>query len=143
MHAQANTNTRDLLIVLAASLLCLGARAALSQSTSGAPAPDQSSLPADNSKSNSTDPSNQSATADAQANDRGDLAITQSIRQSLMADNSLSTYAHNVKVVAVNGRVTLNGVVRSDQEKANVEAKAVSVVGQGNVVNALKVSPKP
>jgi len=104
MHTQANT--RDLLIVLAASLLCLGARAALSQTASGAPAPDQSSVPADNSRSNSTDPSNQSA-------------------------------------VAANGRVTLNGVVRSDQEKADVEAKAVSVVGQGNVVNDLKVSPKP
>jgi len=141
MHAQANT--RDLLIVLAASLLCLGARAALSQSTSGAPAPDQRSVPADNSKSNSTDPSNQSATADAQSNEKGDINITQSIRQSLVADDSLSTYAHNVKVVTVNGRVTLNGVVRSDQEKANVESKAASVVGQGNVVNDLKVSPKP
>ena len=141
MHAQANT--RDLLIVLAASLLCLGARAALSQSTSGAPAPDQRSVPADNSKSNSTDPSNQSATADAQSNEKGDINITQSIRQSLVADDSLSTYAHNVKVVTVNGRVTLNGVVRSDQEKASVESKAASVVGQGNVVNDLKVSPKP
>ena len=141
MHAQANT--RDLLIVLAASLLCLGARAALSQSTSGAPAPDQRSVAADNSKSNSTDPSNQSATADAQSNEKGDINITQSIRQSLVADDSLSTYAHNVKVVTVNGRVTLNGVVRSDQEKASVESKAASVVGQGNVVNDLKVSPKP
>jgi len=137
------STTRDLLIVLAASLLCLGARASLSQSTSDVPPSDQTAVPADNTRSNSTDPSNRSATADSQSNDKGDLTITQSIRKSLMADDSLSTYAHNVKVVTVNGHVTLNGVVRSDQEKTNVEAKAASVVGQGNVVNDLKVSPKP
>jgi osmotically-inducible protein OsmY len=59
-----------------------------------------------------------------------------------MADKSLSTYAHNVKVVTVNGQVTLNGVVRSEQEKATVEAKAASVAGQSRVVNDIKVSPK-
>ena len=137
------STTRQLLTVLAASLLCLGARVTLSQSTINGPPADQSSVPADNSKSNGIDPSNRSATADAQSNDPSDVNITQSIRRDLMADDSLSTYAHNVKVITVNGRVTLNGVVRSDQEKATVEAKAASVVGQGNVVNDLKVSPKP
>jgi hypothetical protein len=33
-----------------------------------------------------------------------------------MADKSLSTYGHNVKIVAVKGQVTLNGAVRSDVE---------------------------
>jgi hyperosmotically inducible periplasmic protein len=99
-------------------------------------------VPADNSKSNKVDPSNSSATADAQKDDASDVQITQSIRKSLMADESLSTYAHNVKVVTVNGHVTLNGVVRSSQERATVEAKAVSVVGKSRVVNELKVSPQ-
>ena len=138
----AQSTTKQLLTVLAASILCLGARVALSQSATYSSSQAPSSVPADNSKSNKIDPSNASATADAQKNDLSDVKISQSIRKSLMADKSLSTYAHNVKVVTVNGQVTLNGVVRSDQEKATVEAKAVSVVGQGRVVNDLKVSPK-
>jgi hyperosmotically inducible periplasmic protein len=138
----AQSTTKQLLTVLAASILCLGARAALSQATTNSAPHAPSSVPADNSKSNKLDPSNASATADAQKNDPSDVNITKSIRKSLMADKSLSTYAHNVKVVTVNGNVTLNGVVRSDQEKSEVEAKAVSVVGQSRVVNDLKVSPK-
>lgn len=99
-------------------------------------------VPADNSKSNRVDSTNTTATADAQKDNANDRTITQNIRQSVMADKSLSTYAHNVKIVAMNGRVTLNGVVRSDKEKASIEAKAIAVVGQGHVVNDLKVSPK-
>jgi hyperosmotically inducible periplasmic protein len=133
--------TKQLLTVLVASILCIGARTVLAQSTHPG-SEDRSSVPADNSKSNKVDPSNSSATADAQKDDASDVQITQSIRKSLMADESLSTYAHNVKVVTVNGHVTLNGVVRSSQERATVEAKAVSVVGKSRVVNELKVSPQ-
>jgi hyperosmotically inducible periplasmic protein len=138
---QSQSTTRELLTVMAAGLLCLGARASLSQSSNSASAPDQGSVPADNSKSNATDPSNRSVTSGAQSNEKGDLRITQSIRKSLMADKALSTYAHNIKVVTVDGHVTLNGVVRTDEEKADVEAKAASVAGPSNVVNDLKVSP--
>ena len=139
---KVSTNTKQLLTLLAASILCAGARTALSQATTMAPPTDRGSLPADNSKSNKVDPSNSTATADTQKNGASDVRITQEIRKSLMADKSLSTYAHNVKVVTVNGRVTLNGVVRSELERTTIEAKAVSVVGQSSVVNDLKVSPK-
>jgi osmotically-inducible protein OsmY len=132
---------KPLLSLIATSLFCVSTQAAYSQS-SGNGAPDPSAVPADNSKSNMVDPSNTTMTADAQKNDASDRTITQRIRKSLMADKSLSTYAHNVKVVTVNGRVTLNGVVRSDEERATVEARAVSVVGQGSVENELKVAPK-
>jgi hyperosmotically inducible protein len=134
-------NTKQLLTLLAASILCAGAQTALSQSTTTPALADRSSVPADNSKSNKVDPSNSTATADAQMNDSSDVSITQRIRKSLMADTSLSTYAHNVKIVTVNGHVTLNGVVRSEVERTTVEAKAVSVVGQSSVVNDLKISP--
>jgi len=93
----------------------------------------------DNSKSNQTDPSDQSATADSQSNKASDIDLTKRIRKSLMADKSLSTYAHNVKIVTVNGSVTLNGVVRSYSEKNAVEAKAVEVAGKANVTDDLKV----
>jgi osmotically-inducible protein OsmY len=129
--------TQALTATIAAGLLILAAQGAMSQSST-APA----TVPADNTKSNKVDPSNTAATADAQKDNAGDRTITQRIRKSLVTDKALSTYAHNVKIVSVNGTVTLNGVVRSEDEKSAVEAKAVSVAGQGNVVNDLKVAPK-
>ena len=101
----------------------------------------QANAQADNTKNNQTDSSNTAATADTQSNASSDLNLTARIRKSVIADKSLSTYAHNVKIVAVNGNVTLNGVVRSDQEKNAVEMKAVAIAGKGNVVNDLKVAP--
>ena len=44
-----------------------------------------------------------------------------------MADKSLSSYAHNVKIISQNGTVTLKGPVKSDGEKQSVIAKAVGV----------------
>jgi hyperosmotically inducible protein len=94
----------------------------------------------DNSKTNSTTAA-MSAPADKQKNDATDLNLTRQIRRSLMADKTLSTYAHNVKIVAVNGTVTLNGPVRSADEKASVQAKAVAIAGNTNVVDQLTVTP--
>jgi hyperosmotically inducible periplasmic protein len=59
-----------------------------------------------------------------------------------MADKTLSVDAHNVKIVTVNGHVTVNGIVRSDAEKSAVIAKAVSVAGADKVLDALKVAPQ-
>jgi osmotically-inducible protein OsmY len=49
------------------------------------------------------------------------------VRKAIVSDKALSTYAHNVKVVAQNGTVTLRGPVRSDEEKAKVAQLAQSV----------------
>jgi hyperosmotically inducible protein len=95
----------------------------------------------DNAKSNKADASNAAATADAQSNSAADLDLTKRIRQSLMADKSLSTYAHNIKIVTVNGRVTLNGVVRSQDEKGVVETKAATIAGENKLTSDLKVAP--
>ena len=59
-----------------------------------------------------------------------------------MKDKSLSTYAHNVKIVTQNGQVTLKGPLRSDDEKRAVEAKATEIAGQNNVTSELDVQPK-
>jgi len=97
--------------------------------------------PTDNTKANATDQSHTTMSADAQSNDATDLVLTKRIRRSIIADKALSTYAHNVKIVAVNGTVTLNGVVRSVDEKNSVERKAASVAGQSHVVNDLTIAP--
>jgi hyperosmotically inducible protein len=93
----------------------------------------------DNAKSNKVDASN-TATAQAQTNKATDLDITKRIRQSVMADKSLSTYGHNVKIITVNGSVTLNGVVRSQEEKNAIEIKAADVAGKSQVTNDLKIA---
>lgn len=80
-------------------------------------------------------------TADQQKMNPADRAITQKIRQAIHEDKSLSTYAHNIKIITQDGKVTLRGPVRSEEEKSNVEAKAVSVAGQENVTNQLEIAP--
>ena len=101
-------------------------------------------LAPDNSRSNSAteNSTDTGSIADGQSNRPQDLQLTRTIRRSVMADKALSVDAHNVKIVTVNGHVTLNGVVRSDAEKSAVIAKAVSVAGAANVLDALKVAPR-
>jgi osmotically-inducible protein OsmY len=80
-------------------------------------------------------------TADQAKNNVNDRDIMQKIRQGVMADKSLSTYAHNVKIISQNGKVTLKGPVRSDDEKQAVEKIATDVAGAGNVTNEITVKP--
>jgi hyperosmotically inducible protein len=95
----------------------------------------------DNTKVNKRDRAKGAVTADQQKENSGDRDLTQKIRRSLMDDKELSTYAHNVKIVTQGGHVTLKGPVRSQEEKKNVEAKAVDVAGAGHVTNQLSVAP--
>ncbi|MGA7931625.1 MAG: BON domain-containing protein [Candidatus Sulfotelmatobacter sp.] len=96
----------------------------------------------DNTKVNERDKDKSQPTADQQKDNRSDRDITQQIRQSVVKDKALSTYAHNVKIISQNGMVTLKGPVRSDEEKRAVEAKAAEIVGQDKVTSELEVKPK-
>jgi osmotically-inducible protein OsmY len=102
----------------------------------------QQASPADNTKVNERDRSQNEPTADQQKENRSDRDITQQIRQSIMKDKSLSTYAHNVKVVTQDGQVTLKGPVRSEDEKKAIEAKAAEVAGDGKVTSELNIKPQ-
>lgn len=95
--------------------------------------------PADNTKTNQRDNNNTSPTADQQKMNPADRTITQKIRAAIHDDKSLSTYGHNVKVITQDGRVTLKGPVRSEDEKNSIAAKAKAVAGDGNVDNQLDV----
>ena len=96
----------------------------------------------DNTKVNKRDRSKDEPTADQQKDNRSDRNITQQIRQSIMNDKSLSTYAHNVKIITQNGQVTLKGPVRSEHEKRTVEIKATEVAGKNKVTSQLDIKPK-
>jgi len=103
-----------------------------------APSEDPQQTQPDNSKANQD---RSEPTADQQKMNASDRATTQNIRKSIMADKSLSTYAHNVKVITQNGKVTLRGPVRSSEEKTNLESKAAAVAGQQNVTSLIDVVP--
>jgi len=90
----------------------------------------------DNTKNNK----DQTTTADQQKMDPSDRAITQKIRKSIHDDKSLSTYAHNVKIITQNGKVTLRGPVRTVDEKNSIHSRAAAVAGEDNVTDELQVA---
>jgi osmotically-inducible protein OsmY len=92
---------------------------------------------------NKGDGSKMDTTADQQKSNAADRTLTQNIRKSIVADKSLSTYAHNVKVISQNGMVTLKGPVRSDDEKRSIVAKAVEAAGGADkVTDQMTVKPE-
>lgn len=100
---------------------------------------DPQQTPPDNTKQNKDQTT---PTADQQKMNPADRAITQKIRKAIHEDATLSTYAQNVKIITQDGKVTLRGPVRSEDEKSSIEAKAVAVAGQANVTNQLEIAPQ-
>jgi hyperosmotically inducible periplasmic protein len=94
----------------------------------------------DNSKANTRDRAKGAATADQQKENAADRELTRKIRRALVQDKTLSTYAHNVKVITQAGQVTLKGPVRSEDEKRAVETKVTEVAGTGHVSNQMSVA---
>ena len=94
----------------------------------------------DNSKINQRDRNSGQVTAGQQKENRSDRETAKDIRRALVKDKSLSTYAHNIKIISQDGKVTLKGPVRTDEEKQAIEAKAKEVAGSDNVSNELQVA---
>jgi hyperosmotically inducible periplasmic protein len=104
------------------------------------PSPEQAAP--DNTKINQRARDKAEPTADQQKDNESDREMAREIRRALVTDKSLSTKAHNVKVIAQNGKVTLKGPVESEQEKQTVEAKAAEMPGQVNVTSEIEVAPR-
>jgi osmotically-inducible protein OsmY len=116
-------------IPIVGSLFFLTSTLAFSaQATDNAQAPD-----------NTGNNKQQMTTADQQSNTAADREITQKIRKYLVADKSLSTYAHNVKIITRDGMVTLKGPVKSEDEKQKVVTTAAQVVDPGKIDDRLTV----
>jgi len=79
-------------------------------------------------------------TASTATQNKADRELTQQIRKAIVSDKSLSTQAHNVKIMTKDGTVTLKGQVKTDEEKKAVEDKAAGVAGAGKVTNDLTVA---
>ena len=100
----------------------------------------QTAVEPDNSGRNVRDRDDQNKTTGDQSENEADRTITQNIRRAVTADDSLSTNAKNVKIITNNGTVTLRGPVKSEKEKAEIEAKAKQVAGVKSVDNQLEVA---
>lgn len=77
-----------------------------------------------------------------QGNNAADLAITQHIRRSVVSNDELSTNAQNVKIITVDGVVTLRGPVETEEEKAFIVAAARSAPQVKRIDDQLEVETR-
>jgi osmotically-inducible protein OsmY len=99
----------------------------------------QQNSQADNTKTNARDRNPAQPTADNGKNGQTDVQLAAHIRRDVVHDKSLSTYAHNVKIIATHGQVTLKGPVHSDAEKQTILGYAKKYAGDGNVTDQITV----
>lgn len=93
----------------------------------------------DNTGVNTRDVNSENPTAADQSETPADRDMTQRIRQAVVADDSLSIGAQNVKIITIAGRVTLRGPVSTDAEKMTIERKAIEIAGATKVDNQIEV----
>jgi len=113
-----------------------------SQSQSGArqrTIPSDEAVAADDTGNNARDRDGKTLTPMDQSSDPKDIEITRQIRKAVMADDSLSTTAKNIKIITIDGAATLRGPVESSSERINIGKKA-NVIAPGKVNNQLEVT---
>jgi hyperosmotically inducible periplasmic protein len=98
---------------------------------------------ADDSARNVRDRDARTLTPIDQGGSEADRSITQQIRQAVVADDDLSTNAKNVKIITVEGVVTLRGPVKSAGEKAKVASVSAKTAGVKRVDNQLEIEAQP
>jgi len=96
---------------------------------------------ADNTAQNVRDRDRQTLTPLDQGNNKADIDTSAQIRKDILADKTMSLNARNVKIITANGRVTLRGVVNTDEEKRRIAEIAGNIATQ-NVDNQLQVKTK-
>jgi len=95
---------------------------------------------ADNTKANAADRDMDAKTPLDQSNDKEAIEVTAGIRKAVMEDKSLSTSAHNVKIVTNGNVVTLRGPVENANEKKRIESLAQKVAMGKTVHNEISVA---
>lgn len=95
--------------------------------------------PADNSIHNAQDDERDALTPLDQSSTEADVEITRSIRKALVDDDTLGTDAQNVKVITVDGTVTLRGPVATGAEQARILDIARGAAGSDRVDSELEV----
>jgi hyperosmotically inducible protein len=128
--------------IVSTSAIALAVLLGLSGSVPANGQTQSSQVQPDNTKINKRDQNPGEVTADQQKANAGDRALAAKIRSSVIADKSLSTYAHNVKIITQAGVVTIKGPVRSEAEVKSIMDKASAAAGGADkVVNQMSVKP--
>jgi hyperosmotically inducible protein len=95
---------------------------------------------ADNTAVNKRDTNDANLTPMDQGSSTADRNMTADIRKAVVADGSLSFTAKNVKIITRDGNVVLRGPVKTEAEKASIQAAATRVAGAGRVNNQLEIA---
>lgn len=93
---------------------------------------------ADNTNVNKRDQNGKTLTPIDQSNSKADLHITQAIRKEIIHQH-LSMDAKNIKIITINGSVTLRGPVNSRTEIDKIVGITKSVPGIKSLDNQLEV----
>jgi osmotically-inducible protein OsmY len=97
---------------------------------------------ADNTARNVRDRDHRTLTPLDQGNSKADTDTTAQIRKGILAGKDMSVSAKNVKIITNNGRVTLRGPVKSEEEKRLIGEIANRIARSQNVDNQLEVTLK-
>jgi osmotically-inducible protein OsmY len=97
-------------------------------------------VPADNTERNARDREVAALTPADQGGSEADRTVTQRIRQGVVDSETLSVNGKNVKIITVDGVVTLRGPVASDEEKTQIATVASRVPGVKRVENQLEIA---
>jgi hyperosmotically inducible periplasmic protein len=123
------------------SLLCVAALAApaFAADTKEKHDAHSTATAADNTGKNERDRSGDTKTSGDQSESPEDIKTTAAIRRAVVADDSLTMTATNVKIITANGVVTLRGPVNSAAEKTKIGELARKNAGNAKIDNQLEV----
>jgi len=97
---------------------------------------------ADNTGKNVRDRQAEALTPGDQGENEADRSITQQARQGVVKADEVSMTGKNVKIITVDGVVTLRGPVESAQEKTEIAKIVKQVDGVKRVDNQLEIAAK-
>jgi hyperosmotically inducible protein len=123
---------KKIVLLFSLAFLALTGYAGTAYATEGITAPN-------NTGRNVRDRGGATMTPGDQSESEADRTVTQEIRRAVVADDSLSIMAKNVKIITADGVVTLRGPVENPNEKKAIEAKARQFAGVNKVDNQLEV----
>jgi hyperosmotically inducible periplasmic protein len=117
----------------------LSPAASPSVSPMASPAASASAKPEATKPDNTKKNAEEDLTAEQQGGSPADREMTKNIRRAIVKTDSLSSMAKNIKVITIDGKVTLKGPVHSEQEKTAIGSLAEKAAGKGKVINQLEV----
>lgn len=125
--------------------LALGVGLSIAQANTGMTKTDPGSpaVSTDSTAVNKRDAASNTLTPmDQSKGTNSDVEITRKIREEIVKNDSISTYAQNIKIITLNGKVTLRGPVKTQSEITYIRDVAERVAGKSMVVNQLELAAK-